>query len=494
MNDVAAIKEALVKARLRQRTIESENRILGYRPCCVAHHPNACPIDCNSSKHLQFHKSLAKSRWFFGGNSSGKSVAGLAEHVIHTTFNTHPYSGVKLPHPAFHRMGFESFRNLESYYLPILKEWIPRKMLVGGSWSDAYNVKYNLLRLVNGDLIDYLSYDMEVSKFESSTLHTFWGDEKIPEDIYDATLARLLRTNGYFWSTVTALNGMPWILSRVWGVNTEDTQTWVVDMDENPYLDESAKKRIMAEWSPEEREARKSGKPMQFQGLVYPELEESVHMTTLKPEPFWPMYFVMDAHPRKEAHMAWFCVDPGGAGYVADELQLRGTPQELAERIFQKEYAIRQWIGAPVKGVQRRWIDLSAITNDSDIQNHYDLMAEFRKVGLPFSNANRSSVGYQTTKQYLHYDHSKPVGPFNKPMLYFCRGRVPKTWFSMTHLMYEEYRHHGSKDPKEKVKDWGKDPADCVRYFCIERPKYQPLMTPVAYGNADAYTRMPAYG
>lgn len=481
-DDVQAIKTMLVKARARQKSIESDNKILGYVPCCTEHHPQRCSDDCKTSKHFDFHRSIARNRWVFGGNSAGKSRLGLAETVIHATFNKHPFSGVDLPHPAFHRIGFESFRNFESYYMPLLKEWIPKSMLLGGSWSDAYNVKYNLLKLTNGDLIDMLSFDMETGKFETSTLHTFWSDEKIPEDKYDATLARLLRTNGYFWSTVTALNGMPWILNRVWGVNNADTKTWEIDMDENPYLDAEAKRRIMAEWSPEEREARKSGKPMQFQGMVYTEIQESVHMTDAKPDPFWPIYFCMDAHPRKEAQMVWIAVGPGNRLLVIDELALKGTPQQLAEAIFRKEYALRSWIGVPFKGVTRRLIDLSAITLNSDIQDNYDLLAEFKKSGLLFTQANRSGIGYTMVKQYLSYDAAKPIGPFNQPMIHFCRNRVPKTWFSMTHIMYDEYRDRGSRDLKERVKDWGKDPADCVRYIVVDKPQYEPINRPVAYG------------
>lgn len=485
MSEIATIKEQLVRARARQSHIIEENKILGYAPCCTEHHGAACPDPCGTSKHVAFHRSRAKNRWAFGGNSSGKSFLGVAEGVIHYTFKTHPFSHLELPHPGFHRIGIESFRKFESFYMPLLKEWIPRKMLLGGSWSDAYNSKYNILRLSNGDQVGILSYDMTTDQWETDTLHTCWADEKIPEDKYDATLARLLRTNGYFWGTVTPIAGMPWLLTRVWGLNTADTQTWVVDMDENPYIDSEAKRRIMSDWSPEEREARKSGRPMQFQGIVYPEISEDVHLVAVKPEPHWPLYFCMDAHPRKECQMLWIAIDPGGKAYCVDELSLRGTPQVLAEAIFRKEFDLRRWIGAPFRGVQKRWIDLSAITLDSEIQDNYNLLAEFRKAGLAFSQANRSGVGYSVVHQYLHYDKAKPVGGFNKPMFYFVRDRVPKTYFSMTHLMYDEFQHRGTRDPKERVKDWGKDPADCVRYILIERPKFQMITKPMSYGAPD---------
>lgn len=495
MNDVAEIKEQLVRARLRKSQIEQDHKIVGYTPCCVACHPAPCASGCLASKHLAFHRSTARNRFVFGGNSGGKTILGVSESVIHSTFNKHPWSGVDLPHPACHRVTFESYRMLESYYLPLFKEWMPRNMLIGGSWSDAFNVKFSLLRLKNGDQIDFMSYDIDTDKFETSTLHSCWADEKIPEDKYDAILARLLRTNGYFWNTVTPINGMPWILRRVWGVNNPDTQSWVIDMDENPWLQKAAKDRILAEWSPEEREARKSGKPMQFQGLVYPNLEESAHMTDDKPDTHWPLYFVMDAHTRKPAQMLWIAAGPGDRLLVVDEMEMKGTPKELAEAVFRKEYEIRQWIGGPsraYKGTAYRWIDLSAITLDSDIQDHYDLLAEFRKVGLAFSQANRSGIGYSATKQYLYYDKTQPIGRFNQPLLKFCRGRVPRTWFSMSHLIYDEFQHKGSRDPKERVKDWGKDPADCVRYVCVQRPKHQMNAAPIAYGpenGAACYAR-----
>jgi len=254
-------------------------------------------------------------------------------------------------------------------------------------------------------------------------------------------------------------------------------------MDENPYISKEAKDRVLSQMSPEEREARKSGRPMQFQGIVYPEIQESIHITEAKPAPFWPLYFCLDAHPRKAASGCWIAIDPGEAAYVIDEMELKGTPKELVAHILHKEFEIRRWIGGgPFRGVQKRWIDLSAITEDSDINMNYSLLSEFSKLGLSFSKANRSSLGYTTVKNYLSYDKTKPIGPLNKPMLYFCKGRVPKTWFSMTHILYDEYKNRQGKDPKEKVKDWGKDPADCVRYILIEKPRYQPLIKPVGYG------------
>jgi hypothetical protein len=176
-------------------------------------------------------------------------------------------------------------------------------------------------------------------------------------------------------------------------------------------------------------------------------------------------------------------IGPSGEAYVVDEMEKKGTPRELAELIFHKEYELRRWVGGGQwRGVQKRWIDLSAIVTESDIQMKYDLLAEFGKLGLSFSSANRSSIGYSTVKNYLYYDKSKPLGIFNRPLLSFCRNRVPKIYFSMTHLVYDEYKSRESKDPKEKVKDWGKDPADCVRYVLVERPQYQTLAMPLAYG------------
>lgn len=481
--DISHIKRSLARALAEKEKDRQENRIRYYIPACTLHHPKRCPVDCAHSKHLAFHQSLARSRFLFGGNSSGKTICGMTEMVMRMCFSKHPYNGLTLPHPAFHRIEFESFRNWESYYIPLLREWIPRNMLIGNSWSDAYNVKFNILRLKNGDSTDALSFDMEIGKFETATIHDIWADEKMPEDVHDANLSRVLRTDGYMWNTVTPINGMPWIMARVWGVDTPDTKTWVVDMDENPHITEEAKKRVLEQMSPEEREARKSGRPMQFQGIVYPEIQESIHITTKKPEPYWPIYFCLDAHTRKAAFGCWIAVDPGEAGYVIDEMEMKGTPRELAGHIFHKEYEIRRWIGGgPFRGVQKRWIDLSAIVGESEIQMNYDLLSEFSKLGLSFSKPNRSNVGYTIVKNYLAYDKTRPIGSFNKPMLYFCKGRVPKTYFSMTHILYDDYKHRQGKDPKEKVKDWGKDPADTVRYILIEKPRYQPFLKAVGYG------------
>src|SRR5258708_7045574 len=130
MSGVAEIEEQLVRARLRQSKIERGNKDVGYRPCCVGCHPTDCVDGCLNSKHLSFHRSTARNRFVFGGNSGGKTILGVSELVIHSTFSQHPFSGIVLPHPANHRVTFESYRMMESYYLPLFKEWMPRSMLV----------------------------------------------------------------------------------------------------------------------------------------------------------------------------------------------------------------------------------------------------------------------------------------------------------------------------------------------------------------------------
>ena len=133
--DIGHIKRSLARALAEKEKDKQENRIRYDIPACMIHHPKRCPSDCLSSKHMAFHRSHKRNRFVWGGNSGGKTVLGMTEMVMRMCFSKHPYNGLQLPHPAFHRIEFESFRNWESYYLPLLKEWIPKSMLMSNKWE-----------------------------------------------------------------------------------------------------------------------------------------------------------------------------------------------------------------------------------------------------------------------------------------------------------------------------------------------------------------------
>lgn len=493
MNKDQLIRKLEAKEELNKRFEES--RILYYKPCCRPH-KNVCPkIPCPDSKHTKFHVSDKRIRIVFGGNRSGKSMIGLLELLMNACFKVHPLS--KRPNPAAGkwRLYAPDFGIIEKLYIPLLQMWVPKAALLGQgktkmeAWENSYDSKYHILKLRGGGMIDFMSYDQAASKSESVELDGVMGDEEMPEDIYSATLARLISRNGRFWMTVTPLYGISWAMQFLDNLDPQ-VEVFNFSIYDNPYLSEKAVKEFEDSVPEHEKEARLHGRFMELQGLVYKELSRDIHLLGEDhPAPGLPVIFTMDPHPRKATVMTWSYVNRKGDVVFFDELEMKGTAREVALAIRHKESL------HPARTLMRI-IDPAAKAQGSNLAFETDTLKEFEKEGMSFSLADNSDAGYNAVHEYLSYDVTRPLGGMNRPRCFFTKN-VPKTWFGMTHLLWDEWAFKKAmRDDKEKIKDYKKDFPDCVRYTLAIRPSFRSFMNvnPVPIGNMNTLIKHNARG
>lgn len=481
MNKEWVLEKLKAAEELRKR--HEDNKILYYKPCCLPH-KNECPtIPCPESKHTKFHTSDKRLRVFFGGNRSGKSTAGLLELLMMACFKKHPLTGKENPTSGRWRLYAPDFGIIEKLYIPKMKEWIPRAALKGEgktkeeAWENSYDSKYHLAHLKAGGMIDFMSYDQAASKSESVELDGVMGDEEMPEDIYAATLARLISRNGRFWMTVTPLYGISWAMKFLDNIDPQ-CEVFNISIYDNPYLDSKAVKEFEDSVPEHEKEARLHGRFMELQGLVYKELRKDIHLLGPdQPKSHYPVIFTMDPHPRKATVMTWAYVTNKGDVVFFDELEMKGTAREIATAIRAKEslHSARTLL---------RIIDPAARAQGSNIACQTDTLQEFEKEGMSFSLADNSDAGYNVVHEYLSYDETRPISSMNRPRCFFTKD-VSLTWYGMTHLLWDEWAFKKSmKDEKERIRDYKKDFPDCVRYTLAIRPSYRSFMaTPQPIGN-----------
>ena len=113
-----------------------------------------------------------------------------------------------------------------------------------------------------------------MDKFSGAALHRVCYDEEPPGDkgeaIRQECRARLVDFGGDEVFAFTPLLGLSWAYDAIWERRHDDDVTVVqVDMDDNPHLDQDAKRDFLARLSKEEADARKSGKFVHFSGLFY---------------------------------------------------------------------------------------------------------------------------------------------------------------------------------------------------------------------------------
>lgn len=246
---------------------------------------------------LQYHQKQIEfaeppfpaTRLFLGGNRSGKTTTGMTygniqclppefvpEHL--RRFKRWGWDG-----PCFGRVITPDLTStMEGVVLQKVRDWCPPGALKGNSVDRAFDKVQRVLKFKNGSWIQFMSNDQDLDKFGGTALHWVLFDEEPRQDVYSENLMRLIDYGGERLFTMTPLSGMSWVYDEFFEPwerdELEDARIVVVDMDDNPHLSEEGKRIALSGLSGEELEARKSGRFVSFQGLIYPSFSTSTHV------------------------------------------------------------------------------------------------------------------------------------------------------------------------------------------------------------------------
>lgn len=277
-----------------------QNPLLGYVP---------------HGKQVEFHASREPARCFFGGNRSGKTTAGIVDDILQAVDRDAVPDALqefkRWEPPFFCRIVCPDFvSTMQPVIFAKLREWVPRGQLVGGSFEKAYDKQLRQLNFKNGSRFDFMTFEQDLDKFGGAALHRVHYDEEPPQAIRQECLMRLIDYGGDELLTMTPLEGLTWTFDEFYDPyekgTLEDASVVVVDMDDNPHLDERTKRRVLKGLSTEQRAARKSGRFVHFAGLVYHEFNRELHVVPSAPLPPGVRVFgAIDPGIRHMAAVVW---------------------------------------------------------------------------------------------------------------------------------------------------------------------------------------------
>jgi len=442
-------------------------------------------------QQMPFHLSTKRIRAIFGGNRSGKTVAGATEAVWYST-GTHPYKD--MPVPNFGRIvGTDFVNGIERVILPEIKKFMPKSMLVGGSWDKAFSKENKTLTLINGSTIEFMSYDQDIDKFESASRHWIWHDEEPPHGIWKANQVRLLDTRGDAWLTMTPIKGMTWVYDEIYeqaGIK-KNIEIFVLDTYDNPYVDNEALDDLVDGLDSQEKEARIGGKFVQMSGLIYKEYNPEIHNIGAFPIPkHWPRVQSIDPHPRIPTVAVYVAVAP--VSYFIAECYKNNIkiPENLPEGdvyiVYDEVYPDESLLISETAELMHakegkdarivyRLIDNSANTPDPILGT--TIKREFEKYGI------RTILAQKDIPNRIFAVRAKLKGP----SLFFMSELVPKTMWELRHYAWDDYKiGKDYKDPKEKPKKKRDHAMDNLGYICMSKPKYDlPKVYRPDRGSAD---------
>ena len=188
-------------------------------------------------KQREVMESCAQERWDFSGNRKGKTSQFVLEDLWHSTGDypewyhnngagNHPHCRTQVLPNRGRICATNEEDGLHKVIVPLLQEWIPKRYLIARSWHESYDARHSMLRLkhvrnvhededgINPEdysTIDLMSFKQDPQAFAGPARHWIHQDEHGSKPHYDENKARLVSTNGRFWSALTPVDpdGMP---------------------------------------------------------------------------------------------------------------------------------------------------------------------------------------------------------------------------------------------------------------------------------------------
>jgi hypothetical protein len=225
-------------------------------------------------------------------------------------------------------------------------------------------VQINVKSEVNGVLRESVvmfdtvrSYKANPAGFESGDWDFIHVDEPVVKDLWTAASRGLIDRDGSSWWLLTPIKE-PWMYNDMVDNAKKSPDTYwffEADMDDNPTLTESAKLIYLDSLPEDEREARKSGKPLAHVRLVLGDYKDEYHKfdgnlpgwSGSKPPAINYTCYAIDNHPATPHAVLFLSISPGENGDIDiyDELFVKCRMNTLAETVLAKLEGVRLGYG-----------------------------------------------------------------------------------------------------------------------------------------------------
>lgn len=420
-------------------------------------------------KQKTYLASNERFKWILGGNRSGKTLITCIDDIIQAcdekVIPEHLKSYKKWSPPFKWRIVAMDFDQIEMVIFEILKAWIPPSQLLGDDWSKAYSRERRVLRFKNGSLCQFKTYEQPAKNHGGASLHRVHLDEEPPEDIWRENNMRVTDFNGDILCSMTPVEGLTWMYDAFYlpyeKKQLKNVMLMQVDMDDNVYLSEAGKEAALADYSEEERAARKQGKFIHFHGRVYDRFDED-HIIPQAPIPKGVnIYLGIDPGIRHMCAVTYVAHMWDDTLIAFDETCLKNQNVEEVVLEIGKKLA---W-----HGLHYNWAVIDPSARNREAITGRSVQLEFQERGIRcFPGQNDPRAGINRIKVRL--EHKKLLVMAN------CITTIDE---------FRKYRwstppkgRRSENDPKEAPIKKDDHILDALRYVCMARPYTPPLLIP----------------
>jgi phage terminase large subunit-like protein len=423
-------------------------------------------------KQTEFHQSPAESRWIIAGNQSGKSTAGAREAAWHAT-GLHPYRDVAEPSIGWIITIDRTFVN--EVLLPTLLPLLPPSSVLRVVKGDVVHIE-----MQNGSKIVFRTYGQGWQKFQGARIDWAWFDEECPEAVYDEVMVRLIAKQGNHWVTMTPLQGKTWVHKRIFSKRKSFPQSLLQIFQwkttENTSLNEERVRRVFGGMNPNIRNARMNGDFVSLEGLIWPQLDESIHVVDpFELQPHWPLITGMDygfRHPFAAINMA---VDETGRIVVwkvyaqAEQLMVHHARAILRMYMEHAPHAVDTGAAERIfKAIEERKIPSERAAIRAQFRLDASAQGTRRELlpyGISADNADRDIDTRLERVGALLTDTLE-----GRPGIVFMRGRCGPLLDEMRGYSWKKKQPGDETGGKDEPQDFDDDCCDGLGYGVIHAP------------------------
>ena len=386
-----------------------------------------------------------------------------------------------------------------------LNAWLPKNRYKSDKMGKNYS---SLYKTDTGFSINIMTYNQAVEEFAGPSLGFIWFDEPPPKGIFFENLQRL-RKGGIIFVTMTALDQAWWIFQEL-----EAGSNWYqhpyIDTEDNckvhgmnGFLEHKHIEKIFdAIRDPDEKEARRSGKPLYFTGRKYKSYDPEFHLITRKEMyEIWPgidkypMVLACDPHDRRPFVFVWAKVTPRGDLVFWWEYPNYLSHNVLYPMIKDSRLAIRDYakiihdfeLGR--KDVMRV-IDARYICERVRMDDKKTIVEDFKEFHLEFEKG-QTDVKFRANaiNDYFLNRPGKNC-PEGSRRVWILSDLKNLEWSFRNHVWDEwKGKDKDEKDAKQEVRNTpAKCFCNCAEYICSVHPEYKNLAESYISAEEDMLT------
>ncbi len=443
-----------------------------------------------------FHNDPSRDKNLFGGNRGGKTEE-AAEYGL--------TKGLAKPKQRIWLCS-ETFSDSVNIMQRKVWELVPKNQIAYGYYDDINGFTNRKLKLRNGTLIMFKSYDQGVQSFAQDDVDLIINDEEPPYDIYKEQRMRLIDRNGEMVISMTSTKGVTDLIADIFedcdvielrhsDILNEDLpivaekngiKFYMLWNTDNPYIDQERLKHEIKFMTRDEIKSRIHGIPVNLSGKIYSAFNKRIHVIPFEQAPFEnvQLYHILDPHDRKPWAMKWIILHKTGTAYCIDEYPNRDfnemisddkTYDEYVDIINQKEDALFDIYG---KQVYKRIIDPNfgnktiRIAERIDDKAHTTPKEELKKRGLKFDDGiDMLEAGHLKVREMLHYE-IKNNEIVMQPKYFIADNCINSIKHLSRYSRKDIMTADGDVKDKAGVQEKYKDFPDLDRYFWMSDPKY----------------------